>query len=85
MSNTKKSHGSYIRLHVIPEPAEGTRSVMIKTEGDSLVFQGSEAPAVVMVCGDCGAHLIKGVPVSRISNLVLKCRGCGAFNETVEG
>ncbi len=75
----------HIRLHVIPEPAQGTRSVMIKTGGGSLVMRGDGAPRVVMDCGACGTRLVQGVAVSQFGQVALRCNSCGSFNETVEG
>jgi hypothetical protein len=75
----------HIKLHVIPEPAQGTRSVLLREGEGTVVFRADHAPRVVMDCGACDARLVQGVPVSQIENVVLKCNGCGAFNETVEG
>lgn len=88
MSNTRKAsppQKHHIRLHVIPEPAEGTRSVLIFAGEGTVAIKGDVAPNLVMDCGSCGAPLVQGVPVSQIESVVFKCNGCGAFNETVEG
>jgi predicted RNA-binding Zn-ribbon protein involved in translation (DUF1610 family) len=81
-STPKKIH---IKLHVIPESAEeGARSVLIKTT-PGLLIRAKDAPNVVMDCGACGERLIQGCRSNQVANMVLKCSGCGAFNETVEG
>ena len=77
----KKIH---IKLHVIPEPAEGTRSVLIKTN-PGLVISATDAPNVVMDCGACGERLIQGCRSNQVVNIVLRCTACGVFNESVEG
>jgi len=75
----------HIKLHVIPEPAEGTRSVIIREGEGTAVFRNDDGPNVVMDCGACDARLVQGVPVGQIENVVVRCNGCGAYNETVEG
>lgn len=74
----------HIKLHVIPEPAEGTRSILVKTT-PGLLIQAKDAPNVVMDCGACGERLVQGCRSNQIANMVIKCSECGAFNETVEG
>jgi hypothetical protein len=63
-----------IRLRVIPQPA-GDRRVL-------------NAPPVISVaantnhylCGKCGTLLVVAEP-GQLSNLVVCCRECGAYNE----
>jgi hypothetical protein len=70
-------------LQVIPEPEPGTRSVFEKSSGaDDSVFFTSAQTDDAYVCGRCGCELIVGTPIGQFQNLVLKCSGCRAFNET---
>ena len=73
-----------IPLVVIPEPDPGTRAVFEKTDGanDSVMFQG-DANADMYTCGSCAEPLVLGVDLARLQGLVIKCGGCGAFNETL--
>jgi hypothetical protein len=52
----------HIALHVTPEPAEGTRTVLNKPGEGTLIMRSEAAPRVVMDCGSCGARLTQGVP-----------------------
>jgi hypothetical protein len=75
----------HIKLHVIPEPAEGTRTVLVYAGEGTVMIRSEAAPNVLMNCGSCGVRLVQGVVVSQLSGIVLKCNGCGAYNETIEG
>jgi hypothetical protein len=46
---------------------------------------GSEKPSLSQDCGACGAPLIVGVSRGAITDLVLRCPACGAFNDTKWG
>jgi uncharacterized Zn finger protein len=70
-----------IRLMVIPEPEQGTRSVLVYTGEGTVVMRGPGN--VVMECGNCGVPLLEGVKVAQIQNLVFRCPSCGSFNETL--
>jgi hypothetical protein len=69
-----------VELAVIPPPAEGTRSVMVQT-GPSPVCFKSDGP-VDGVCGNCGAVLVESGHLHMVQNVVLRCRDCGAHNES---
>jgi DNA-directed RNA polymerase subunit RPC12/RpoP len=61
------------------EPAPNTRAVLVPTH-DGPVFQGSAETSYV--CGRCGHVLLKGVGPGHIQNMVIKCKPCGAYNDT---
>jgi hypothetical protein len=69
---------------VIAEPDPGTRAVFEKAgaTGETMLFQG-DASANMYTCGSCASSLVFGAELSQLQGLVLKCAGCGAFNETV--
>ena len=71
-----------VALSVIPEPDPGTRAMFCRT-GDGTVAFGAFGSNVALVCGKCGAHLTEGIPSGGIANIVLRCNGCGSFNEVV--
>jgi hypothetical protein len=81
----KKPQGT--RLHVIPEPAPGTRSVFQKPAAprDDRTPFVTNGGALNYVCGnpDCGLLLLKNVEIEQVSNLVFKCPSCGSYNETI--
>jgi hypothetical protein len=84
MSNSPKAHVNVIRWHVIPEPEEGTRSVMVPTH-DGPTFKGDLATVpVICVCGDCGHTLLEGITTSQVQGIVIKCAECGAYNESLD-
>jgi hypothetical protein len=47
-------------------------------------MRGKDAPNLILECGLCDSPLIVGMRTSQVENLVVKCNGCGAFNETIE-
>jgi hypothetical protein len=77
-----------IRLMVIPEPPPGTRSVfrLAPEAPGTLVmnFTGRLKTAdLEMVCGNCGAPLVRGVNVSQFQSIVFVCNGCGMYNDSL--
>lgn len=78
-----QAEGPTIRLAVIPEPEEGSRSVLVWKGKGTVAMRGPGN--LTMVCGNCAAPLIVGWKVQQLHNIVFKCAGCAAYNETVEG
>ncbi len=68
-------------LNTIPEPAPGTRSVLVPAEGLSGPLIKGSGP-IDLVCGGCGKVLAAAVGEQELQNLVLKCPSCGAYDET---
>ncbi len=68
------------KLRVIPEPEPGTRSVLVSE--DVQVIMTGELKGVAYDCGSCGLPVIKGVMPGQVRNIVIRCTGCGAYNET---
>lgn len=68
---------------VIPEVDPAKMTILEKQGPNSLIFDNSTGPPITMVCGKCGAALVRGMNVSQLINLVLACNSCGAFNETL--
>lgn len=66
-----------IKAHIIPEPAEGTRTVIapaampaIKGEGDTNYL-----------CANCDTKIVEKVGKGQIRNIVIRCSVCGNYNE----
>jgi len=66
-----------IKLKIIPEPSEGTRTVMkpkvvpaFKGDGDT-----------DYVCGQCGVVLADKMRQGQVQNIVVRCPKCGKYNE----
>ena len=72
----------HLSLSVIPEPDPGSRAVFIYEGAGTIVMRGFDV-GLSMDCGKCGAPLIVGMPIHRIQNVVIRCQGCGAFNDTL--
>lgn len=70
----------HTKMRTIPDP-EFTRSTIQREGEGSVVFRGPQI-GLVYVCGSCGAPVLDGVPGSHVVDLILRCNGCGAFNES---
>ncbi|UCG89140.1 MAG: hypothetical protein JSW71_11620 [Gemmatimonadota bacterium] len=69
-----------IRAKVIPEPAEGTRPVLIRQNQDGPLIQ--DEGDLTYLCGLCGFALLKDVEKSHVFiDIVFKCPCCDLFNE----
>lgn len=68
-----------VQLRTIPEPSEGTRTVL-ELKGLFPAFKGKGETDIV--CGHCGQVLIEGIGGEAvIKNIVIKCPNCGNYNE----
>ncbi|EHU5129695.1 SEC-C domain-containing protein [Vibrio vulnificus] len=67
-------------LTVIPEPDPNTRSVFIYDGEGTTVFQGYDSN-LELICGNCSSPLVSGINRNQISNIVIRCKQCGKFNE----
>ncbi len=70
-----------IRLTVIAEPAEGTRSILALQTNAPGFIGAADVPDYC--CGKCGQVLFRGVDIKQFINIVVRCHPCGAFNETI--
>jgi hypothetical protein len=70
-----------IRLRSIPEPEPNTRTVFVYEGPGTAVFRGVGAGGTTFVCASCESPLAEDVGELQLRNLVLVCKGCGAFNE----
>ena len=68
-------------MRVIPEPAPGSRAVLIP-RGRDLALRGGGAHS--FTCGSCGILLMKDLMVEQARSFVVKCGKCGAYNEPLE-
>ncbi len=67
------------KLRVIPEPAPGTRAMIVSPLAPAISGLGSED----FSCGNCDKLLITGIGASvSFESVVIKCPACGACNET---
>jgi hypothetical protein len=73
------------KLLVIPQPEEGTRSVLAYEGEGTVAIRNPERETPVHTCGACEAPLIVGMGLAQLQNVVLRCNGCGAYNETIPG
>jgi len=66
-------------MRVIPEPAPGTRALLIPHGGDLALRDGGPHS---YSCGKCGHLLMKDLMAEQARSFVVRCGKCGAFNET---
>ena len=67
-----------IQLEVIPEPKEGTASVLSSSEGLQVLVKGQGD--TTYICGGCRKPICENVRRGQIGNLVFRCSNCGCFN-----
>ncbi len=56
----------------------------INAADDTVAFRGDAVDAPDLCCGSCEALLVTGVDRSTLTNMVIECKQCGAFNDTRE-
>jgi hypothetical protein len=66
---------------VISEPEADTRTVLKYTGPGTAIFSGYGN--VTMLCGHCERPLAERVKMGTLRNLVLVCKNCGSFNDTL--
>ena len=71
----------HFTLRVIEKPEEGTRTVLLYDGPGTIIIKG-EHPGVSYDCGNCESPLIVDIEPGQVRNLVLRCRACGAYNES---
>jgi len=68
-----------IQMEVIPEPAQGTASVLIPgPNGPQVMFKGNESDNYV--CGTCRKIIYQNIKRGMFINLVFKCFNCKSYN-----
>ena len=67
-----------LAMRVIPEPAPGSRAVLIPQSGAPALHGGGP---LSYTCGKCGNVLLKDLMVEQARSYVVRCGKCGAFNE----
>ncbi len=50
----------------------------------TVAFRGDAVDAPILCCGHCQAELVVGVDRRRLTNMVIKCKRCGSYNDTRE-
>jgi hypothetical protein len=68
-------------LRVIPEPQDAARPIVAPADAAALNVIGGFDGAPDFVCGSCGRVLTRGARRAEIVRFVLRCGGCGAFND----
>lgn len=63
--------------------ADGDRCT-INAADYSVAFRGDAVDAPDLCCGSCEAQLVIGVDRRTLTNMVIECNECGAFNDTRE-
>ena len=66
-----------IKLSIIPEPPEGSRTVIESKVSPAFKGEGE----VDYMCGSCGALIAEKVRLGQIRNIVVHCPKCGQYNE----
>jgi hypothetical protein len=66
------------RMTLIPEPAPNTQAILSPTLKGPVMW--GKGPLSYM-CGFCATTLLQDVEYKQVQNIVIKCFGCGAFNE----
>jgi len=70
-------------MKVIPEPPRGKRAVLVAPRPDPSFRFYQGGADVDLLCGSCGRALATGLQSStHLQTVVLKCPGCGAFNDS---
>lgn len=69
-----------IRLKVIPQPEEGTRTVLAVADRTA-IYKGSGSNNYL--CGNCDFVLLEGIDHGQMSNVVLRCSACQSHNEMI--
>lgn len=69
-------------LRVVEEPADGT--TLLPASGVVAFVRPAElpGPSVAMCCGSCWSPLAVGAGFNQIKNIVIRCPGCGVFNQS---
>ena len=70
-----------IKMDLIEEPPEGTRTVLIPEVAPVFRGEGAGKGDVNYLCGRCSTILIETMPQGSVRNIVIKCPKCGSFNE----
>jgi len=69
-----------VRLRVVPKPKPKTRAVLEPKIGEVLpIIEGHGN--LNLLCGNCGAVLIKGINEGQIRNMVIHCPICRYYND----
>lgn len=64
-------------MRVIPEPAASASVLVAGCKGPVVKSFGP----LSYTCGQCGITLLKDVEFKQVQNAIVKCGGCGAFND----
>ena len=67
-----------IKLNIIPEPAEGSRTIFATHDNDSLV-KGIELETYT--CGNCEFVLAENIIANTYNDIIFQCPSCKSYNE----
>ena len=77
--NWRKCHLD-VQLKVIPKPQTQMRAILEPKVGDILpVIKGHGT--LNLLCGNCGAVLVKGINEGQLRNMVIHCPLCRYYND----
>jgi hypothetical protein len=68
------------KAEIIPEPKKETRNVIITKAAPAFIGTGD----LSVLCGHCGTILISNIASGQVRGMVIKCHGCGKFNDTAK-
>ena len=71
-----------ILLNVVKRDLE--RCLIDAAADRTVAFQGDAVDAPILCCGHCEAELVVGVDRHRLTNMVMECKRCGSYNDTLE-
>jgi hypothetical protein len=71
-----------VRLKSISERVANNRGVLRSEGKGTVIMTGKDDGAPDLVCGECDAPLLTGVPLHAVRSMVFSCKHCGAFNDT---
>ena len=66
-----------MKLNIVPEPPEKTRTVIESKVTPAFKGEGD----IDYICGNCGVVLAEKIRQGQIRNIVIHCPKCGQYNE----
>jgi hypothetical protein len=79
---TPLSDLKHMTLNVISPPDPGDRAVFEMTDKSNTVLFSGISGQHSLDCGNCFATLASRVNREQFRGVVLRCNGCGAYNDT---
>lgn len=71
------------QLSVIKKPAPGTRTVLAPEVAPAVKGVGTDSPRMDYTCGSCRVVLLESIQPDSVTDMVIRCPGCGVHNQTL--